>query len=214
VSPPSSGLKFESGGRQASSKFDSTLKMDVTNSSETSVDFQGTTRHYTPESLLCEPQTRTSFQSFNRLIISHSANISVNIQKCVSYETTVVFFVGLHPSFTLKFISCSCTLILSSVDYTLNEEIHNLQSSPSRIIKSRRMRRYVARMGKKRNTYRILVGKPEGKRPLRRPTRRCEENIKMDLRETGWGDVDCIDLARGRGHWRALVNTAMSHRVP
>jgi hypothetical protein len=70
-----------------------------------------------------------------------------------------------------------------------NEELHNLYSSPSivRIIKSRRMRWtvYVALMGKKRNAYSILVGKPERKRPLERPRRRWVENIKMDLREIG-----------------------------
>jgi hypothetical protein len=68
-----------------------------------------------------------------------------------------------------------------------NEELHNLYSSPSiiRIIKSRRMRwpGHMARMGEKRNTCRILVGKPEGRRPLGRPRSRCVENIKMDLRE-------------------------------
>jgi hypothetical protein len=71
-----------------------------------------------------------------------------------------------------------------------SEELHNLYSSPSiiRIIKSRRMRwaGQVARMGEKRNAYRILVGKPEGKRPLGRPRRRWEDIIKMDLREIGW----------------------------
>jgi hypothetical protein len=67
--------------------------------------------------------------------------------------------------------------------------------------------------GKNRNAYRILVGKPEGKRPLRRPRRRWKDNIKMDLREIGWGGVDWIDLARDRDHWRALVNTVMNLRV-
>jgi hypothetical protein len=61
---------------------------------------------------------------------------------------------------------------------------------------------------------RILVGKPEGKRPLERPRRRCEDNIKMDLREIGWGGMDWIDLARDRDQWRALVNTVMNRRVP
>jgi hypothetical protein len=73
------------------------------------------------------------------------------------------------------------------------EELHNLYSSPSiiRIIKSRRMRlaRHVARMGEKRNVYRLLVGKPEGKRPLGRPRRRWINNIKMDLLEIGLGVV-------------------------
>jgi hypothetical protein len=75
-----------------------------------------------------------------------------------------------------------------------NEEFRDLYSSPSiiRIIKSRRMRwaGHVARMGEKRNAYRLLVGKPEGRRPLGRPRRRWVDNIRMDLGEVGWGDVD------------------------
>jgi hypothetical protein len=99
-----------------------------------------------------------------------------------------------------------------------NEELHNLYASPNiiRMIKSRRMRweGHVARMGEKRNAYRILVGKPEGRRPLGRPRRRGVDNIKMDLRETGWDGVDWVDLAQDRDHWRALVNTVMNFRVP
>jgi hypothetical protein len=69
-------------------------------------------------------------------------------------------------------------------------------------------------MGKKRDAYRILVGKPEGKRPLRRPTRRWVDNIKMDLGEVGWDGVDWIDLAQDRDRWRAYVNAEMNLRVP
>jgi hypothetical protein len=83
-----------------------------------------------------------------------------------------------------------------------NEELHNLYSSSSiiRIIKSRRMRwvGHVARMGEKRNVYRLLVGKPEGKRPLGRPKRKWRDNIKMDLLEIGLNVVDWIGLARDR----------------
>jgi hypothetical protein len=83
-----------------------------------------------------------------------------------------------------------------------NEELHNLYSSPSiiRMIKSRRMRwaGHVARMGEKRNAYRILVGKPEDTRPLGRPRRRWVDDIKMDLREIGWDGMDWIDLAEDR----------------
>jgi hypothetical protein len=69
-------------------------------------------------------------------------------------------------------------------------------------------------MGEKRNAYRILVGKPEGRRPLERPRRRWVDNIKMDLREIGWDGADWVDLAKYRDHWRALVNTVMNLRVP
>jgi hypothetical protein len=69
-------------------------------------------------------------------------------------------------------------------------------------------------MGEKRNSYRILVGKPEGMRPLGRPRRRWVNNIKMDLREIGRDGVDWIDLAQDRDQWRALVDTVMNLRVP
>jgi hypothetical protein len=99
-----------------------------------------------------------------------------------------------------------------------NEKLHNLYSSPNiiRTIKSTRMRwaGRVARMGEKRNAYRILVESPEGKRPLGRPRRRWVDNIKMDLREIGWGGKDWIDLAEDRDQWRALVKAVMNLRVP
>jgi hypothetical protein len=68
--------------------------------------------------------------------------------------------------------------------------------------------------GEKRNTCRLLVGKPEGKRPLGRPRRRWVDNIRIDLGEVGWGDVDWINLAQDRNRWRALVNALMNLRVP
>jgi hypothetical protein len=85
-----------------------------------------------------------------------------------------------------------------------------------RIIKSRRIRwaGNLARMGQKRYAYRILVGNPEGKRPLARRIRRWEDNSRMDLRDVGWGDMDWIYLAHDRYQWRALVNTVMSLRIP
>jgi hypothetical protein len=99
-----------------------------------------------------------------------------------------------------------------------NEELHNLYSSSSiiRIIESRRMRwaGHVARMGEKRNVYRMLVGKPEGKRPLGRPRRRCTDNIKMNLLEIRLSVVDLTGLAQDRCRWRALVNSVMNFRVP
>jgi hypothetical protein len=68
--------------------------------------------------------------------------------------------------------------------------------------------------GEKRNAYRILVGKSEGKRPLGRPRHRWEDNIRMDLGEIGLGGMDWIDLAQDRDQWRALVNTEINLRVP
>jgi hypothetical protein len=98
------------------------------------------------------------------------------------------------------------------------EELRDLYSSPSiiRIIKSRRMRwaRHVVRMGVKRNAYRLLVGKPEGKRPLGRLRCRWVNNIKMDLAEIRLGGLDWIGLAEERYRWRALVNSVMNLRVP
>jgi hypothetical protein len=83
-----------------------------------------------------------------------------------------------------------------------NKERHDLYSSPSiiRIIKSRRIRwaGHVARMAEKGSAYRLLVGKPEGKRPLGRPRRRWVDNIRMDLGEVGWDDLDWIGLAKDR----------------
>jgi hypothetical protein len=99
-----------------------------------------------------------------------------------------------------------------------NKEHCDLCSSPSliRIIKSRRMRwaGHVARMGEKRNAYRLLVGNPEGKGPVGRPRRRWVDNIRMDLGEVGWGDVDWIGLAKDWNRWRALVNSVLNLQVP
>jgi hypothetical protein len=98
------------------------------------------------------------------------------------------------------------------------EELHNLYSSPSiiGITKSRRMRwvGHVARMEEKRNVHRLLVGTPEGKRPLGRPRRRWIDNIKVGLLEIGLSVVDWIGLAQDRYRWRALVNSVMNLRVP
>jgi hypothetical protein len=84
------------------------------------------------------------------------------------------------------------------------------------MIKSRRMRwtGHVARMGEGRSVYRILVRRPEGKRPLGRPGCRWEDNIKMDLREIGIDGANWIQLAQDRVQWRAFVNTVMNLRVP
>jgi hypothetical protein len=99
-----------------------------------------------------------------------------------------------------------------------NDKLHNLYSSPNivRVIKSRRMRwaGHVARMGEGRCVYRVLVGRPEGKRPLGRPRRMWEDNIKIHLRETGIDRANWIHLAQDRVQWRAVVNTVINLRVP
>jgi hypothetical protein len=99
-----------------------------------------------------------------------------------------------------------------------NDELHNPYSSPNivRVIKSRRMRwaGYVARMVDGRGFYRVSVEGPEGKRPLGRPKRRWEDNIKMDLGETGIDGANWIRLAQDRVQWRAFVNMVMNFRVP
>jgi hypothetical protein len=97
-----------------------------------------------------------------------------------------------------------------------NEELHILYSpNIIRQIKSRRMRwaGHVARMGGEIKVYKVLVGKPEGKRPLGRPRRRWEDGIRMSLTEIGWGSVDWIQLTQNRDRWRALVNTVMNLQV-
>jgi hypothetical protein len=73
---------------------------------------------------------------------------------------------------------------------------------------------HAARVGEKRNAYRFLVGKPEGRRPLGRPRRRWVDNIRIDLGEVGWGDVVWISLAQDRNRWKALVNWVLNLRVP
>jgi hypothetical protein len=99
-----------------------------------------------------------------------------------------------------------------------NDELHGLYSSPktARAIKSRKMRwaGHVARMEKGRGVYRVWAGRPEGKRPLGRPRRRWEDNIKMDLRKIGIDGANWIQLAQNRVQWRAFVNTVMNLRVP
>jgi hypothetical protein len=98
-----------------------------------------------------------------------------------------------------------------------NKELHKLHSSPSiiKMIKSRRIRwtGHIARMGEKRTTYRLVVGKLEGKKPLGRPRRGWVDTTQMNLRDIGQGGLDYIDVAQDRDQWRDLVNTVMNVRV-
>jgi hypothetical protein len=99
-----------------------------------------------------------------------------------------------------------------------NKELNDLYSSPNiiRVIKSRRMRwvGHVACMGEGRGAYRILVGRPEGRRPLGRHRHRWEDNIKMDLQQVKWRGMDWIDMAQDRDRWQALVSAVMILWVP
>jgi hypothetical protein len=132
---------------------------------------------------------------FTVQVISEIRDISLIASPTLQFEVTVILCITLH-----------------------NEKLRDLYSSPSiiRIIKPRRIRwvSHVARMGEKRNDYRLLVGRPEGKKPLGRPKRRWMDNVRMDLGEVGWGDVDWIVLAKDRNRWRALVNSVLNLRVP
>ena len=126
------------------------------------------------------------------------------------------------------FIICSLLLLLSLLTkrYEVtrewrklhNEELNDLYSSPNivRVSKSRRMRwaGHVECKGERRGVYRVLVGQPEGKRPLRRPRSRLEDNIKMGFKEVGYGGIDCIQLAQDTDRQQALVDVVMNLRVP
>jgi len=100
----------------------------------------------------------------------------------------------------------------------IEEELSDLYYLPNivQVVKSRRKRwaGHVVRMGERRVVHRVLVGKPEGKRPLGRPRRKWEDSIKMDLQEVGGVCGDWMELAQDRDRWRALVSTVMNFRVP
>jgi hypothetical protein len=107
--------------------------------------------------------------------------------------------------------------IIRKYQLLLYEELHNLYTSPDiiRQITSRRIRwtGHVARMGEDRKVYKVLMGKPEGNRPLGRPRRMREDGIRMDLGEIGFGGVEWIRLAQDRDRWRAVVSAVMNLRV-
>jgi hypothetical protein len=110
-----------------------------------------------------------------------------------------------------------CRNFKQKLDVKSNTKINGFKYLVNVImIKPRRMRwaGHAACMGEKRNAYRLLVGKPEGKKPLRRPRRKWVDTIKMDLGAVEWGDVDWIGLAKDRNRWRSLLNLVLNLRVP
>jgi len=117
-----------------------------------------------------------------------------------------------HWAVTQNNISC---LQATSRHFTGLNDLYSLPNIV-RVVKSRRMRwaGHVARTGEDRGVHRVLVGKPEGKRPLGRPRCRWEANIKMDLQEVGGGHGDWMELAQDRDKWRAIVGTVRDFRVP
>jgi hypothetical protein len=112
-------------------------------------------------------------------------------------------------------IAHKCGVLRNGKAHSSNFAVYTLPNIV-RVVKSRRMRwaGHVALMGEERGVHRVLVGKREGKRPLGRPRRRWEDNIKLDLQEVGGGRGDWMELAQDRDGWRALVSTVKSLRVP
>ena len=138
----------------------------------------------------------------------------------LKYHNIIILYTIYHIILYTKCISNARDIYIYIYIYfeLHNEELNDLYSLPDivRVVKSRRMRwaGHVACMGEDRGVHRVLVGKPEGKRPVGRPRRRWEDNIKMDLREVGGGCGDWMELAQDRDRWRALVGTVRDFRVP
>ena len=130
----------------------------------------------------------------------------------------MVAFCLLLCSLVLILVSFVCFILKKIVFVRTGILLNDLYSSPNivQVIKLRRMRwaGHVARMGERRGMHRVLVGKPEVKRPLGRPRRRWEDNIMMDLQEVGCGGMDWMELAQDSDRWRGLVNVVMNLRVP
>ncbi|KAJ4431055.1 hypothetical protein ANN_19648 [Periplaneta americana] len=149
--------------------------------------------------------------------LSHRAvdQTDSNPNFCVFNYDISSFHQALPVPFDLLFSTTAIRFIL--VGYSLSRRKPSDKSfPPPRSFTKGRLRwaRHVARMGESRKAYRVLVGRPEGKRPLRLPRRRWEDNIEMDLREVGYDDTDWINLAQDRDRWRAYVRATMNLRFP
>jgi hypothetical protein len=156
----------------------------------------------------------TAFVSFVMFSYNKRPTLQCREVRFVTVGVCLKFFMLVPPD-VCKIKPLRCKVVLLVV---LRAWLNDLDCAPNivRVIKSRRMRwaGHVAHMGERRDVYRVLVGKPEGKRPLGRPRRGWEDNIKMDLQEVGCGGVDWIELAQGRERWQTLVTAVMNLRVP
>ena len=160
-------------------------------------------------------------------VCQHILHASFKKQFCNMYEsfTPGRWHWGRNPGWGClrigcwgKYLDLRGTRWQGNGESCITRSLNDLYSLPNivRVVKSRRMRwaGHVAHMGEDRGVHRVWVGKPEGKRPLGRPRRRLEDNIKMDLQEVGGGRGDWMELAQFRDRWRALVGTVRDFRVP
>jgi len=151
-------------------------------------------------------------------IAKHAGLFAVTSTNCGHYTGIYLLVI-----FSQRLLICSAPLLGKIYKHIWwrrlhNEELNDLYSSPNivRVIKSRRMRwaGNVARIGEERGVYRVLVGKPEGRKSLGRPRRRWVDNIRIDFQEVGCGYMDWIELVQDGDRWRTLVSAVMNLRVP